>query len=415
MTIPTPPSRTTPLVALTGALAITLAGCSTGSPEAAPTSPPASTSATPSATPTPTPTPTPTCAEATFDAMSEEQRIGQLLMVGFDTVASLTALDGRIGADHVGNVIYLGGWDGADKVTRTSEHLQGLVTQKSTAGVGLLVAADQEGGEVHQLRGEGFTRPPTASEQAEMSAAALTRAATGWAQQLKAAGVNVNLAPVTDTVPASIGTANGPIGRYHREYGSDPATVEKASAAFIKGMLDGGVEATVKHFPGLGRIRNNTDFNSTGITDDTTTADDPYLEPFAAGVEAGAGLVMVGSARYSKLDPGVPAMFSAPIVTDLLRTKLGFDGVVITDDVNAEAVASVAPAQRAVRFLAAGGDIVLTGDASVAPVMLDALAAKAAADDGFAAKVDDSVHRVLALKDRMGLLPCSGDAGPPQD
>ena len=133
-------------------------------------------------------------------------------------------------------------------------------------------------------------------------------------------------------------------------------------------MLAGGIEGTVKHFPGLGRIRNNTDFNATGITDDVTTADDPYLEPFAAGVKAGAGLVMVGSAKYSKLDPGVPAMFSAPIVTDLLRGDLGYDGVVITDDVNAKAVAATPAAQRAVKVVAAGGDIVLTGDASDAPV-----------------------------------------------
>ena len=235
--------------------------------------------------------------------MTPEQRLGQLFMVGFDTNASLGSLDDLVRDSHVGNVIYLGGWDGADKVTRTSEHLQGLVSGKSTGDAGLLIAADQEGGEVHQLRGEGFTRPPSAKEQATMSSAALTRAATGWARELKAAGVNVNLAPVTDTVPADIGRANEPIGRYGRQYGSDPETVERASTAFLKGMLAGGVEGTVKHFPGLGRIRNNTDFSSTGITDDVTDADDPYLQPFAAGVKAGAGLVMVGSARYSKLDP----------------------------------------------------------------------------------------------------------------
>ncbi|QIM21651.1 glycoside hydrolase family 3 protein [Phycicoccus sp. HDW14] len=347
-----------------------------------------------------------------MDALDEDQRIGQLLMVGFDTAADLGSLDDEITDDHVGNVIYLGGWDGAAKVRRTSKHLQGLVTEKSTGDVGLMVAADQEGGEVHQLRGDGFTRPPSASRQAQMSSAQLTKAATGWAEELRAAGVNVNLAPVTDTVPADLGTGNGPIGRYHREYGSDPKTVEKASAAFIKGMLAGGVEATVKHFPGIGRIRNNTDFNATGITDDTTDADDPYLDPFAAGVDAGAGLVMTSSAKYTKLDKGVPAMFSKPIVTDLLRGKLGFQGVVITDDVNAESVKALPAGQRAVEVVAAGGDIVLTGDASTAPAMLTALAKKAAADDAFAAQVDASVERVLTLKDRMGLLPCSGT---PQD
>ncbi|MEO5608639.1 MAG: glycoside hydrolase family 3 N-terminal domain-containing protein [Ornithinibacter sp.] len=339
--------------------------------------------------------------------MSEEQRLGQLLMVGFDTAAPLDALDREISSDHVGNVIYLGGWEGADKVTRTSSHLQELTSRTATGDVGLLIAADQEGGEVHQLRGEGFTRPPSATKQAQLAPAELTAQATTWAKQLKAAGVNVNLAPVTDTVPTSIGTANEPIGKYGRQYGSDPKTVERASTAFLKGMLAGGVEGTVKHFPGLGRIRSNTDFNSTGITDDVTTADDPFLEPFEAGVDAGAGLVMVGSARYGKLDKGVPAMFSEKIVTDLLRGDLGYAGVVITDDVNAAAVKGVPAAQRAVRFVDAGGDIVLTGDASVAPAMLQALADKAAADPAFGKKVDAAAVRVLTLKERMGLLPCS--------
>ena len=100
-------------------------------------------------------------------------------------------------------------------------------------------------------------------------------------------------------------------------------------------------------------------------------------------------------------------MFSAPIVTDLLRGDLGYDGVVITDDVNAKAVRSTPAPQRAVRFIAAGGDIVLTGDASVAPAMIAAVTAEAADDDAFAAKVDASVQRVVTLKERMGLLPCS--------
>ena len=241
---------------------------------------------------------------STVEAMTPQQRLGQLFMVGFDANAPLgsrstTSCAARTSATSSTSA----GGTAPTRSTRTSEHLQGLVSGTSTGDVGLLIAADQEGGEVHQLRGEGFTRPPSAKEQATMSSAALTRAATGWARELKAAGVNVNLAPVTDTVPADIGRANEPIGRYGRQYGSDPETVERASAAFLKGMLAGGVEGTVKHFPGLGRIRNNTDFSSTGITDDVTDADDPYLQPFAAGVKAGAGLVMVGSARYSKLDP----------------------------------------------------------------------------------------------------------------
>ncbi len=241
-----------------------------------------------------------------------------------------------------------------------------------------------------------------------MSSTELTAAAKGWAGELKAVGINVNLAPVTDTVPADIGTANEPIGKYGRQYGSDPATVTKASTAFLKGMHEGGVMGTVKHFPGLGRIRNNTDFNTTGITDTVATPKDPYLAPFTAGVKAGAGLVMVSSARYPGLDATkTQAMFSKPIITTLLRGQLGFDGVVITDDINAKSVRSIPAAKRAVDYIAAGGDILLTGDPKSVPTMAKALADKARADEAFATQLESSVLRVIALKERMGLITCS--------
>lgn len=394
-------------LAVAGLAAATLAACGSPAPEAAPSTT-ASAEPTPeSPSPRPSVDPTTACVENTLAEMDEDQRLGQLLMVGFDTNAPLGALDDLIGSEHVGNVIYLGGWEGAEKVRTTSEHLQGLVSRRATADVGLMIAADQEGGEVHQLRGDGFTWPPAALEQGQMDPEALTEAATGWAEEIKAVGVNVNLAPVADTVPESLGTGNGPIGQWGRQYGYTPKTVERGSVAFLEGMLAGGVEPTVKHFPGIGRITNNTDFHDTGITDDETGPDDPYLQPFQAGIDAGAGLVMVGSAYYTELDPGVPAMFSEEIVTGLLREQMGYEGVVVTDDVNAQAVRQTPSPQRAVEVLRAGGDIVLTGDASVAPGMLDAVAAEAADDDEFAGQVEAAVERVLRLKHRMGLLPCS--------
>lgn len=401
-------ARTATTAVVTGGVLVALVGCSGGAPSASSPSPSAPAPST-SAAPSPTET-TQTCAEATFEALSAQQRVGQLLMVGLDTNAPRTSLDALVTTEHVGNVIYLGGWEGAAKVSRASTHLEGLVSQEATGGVGLMIAADQEGGIVHQLRGDGFTRPPKALDQAELAPDELTEDAAGWAKEMKEVGVNVNLAPVADTVPEDIGRANEPIGKWGRQYGSDPKTVATYSVAFLRGMLDEGVEGAVKHFPGLGRVRNNTDFSSSGITDSVATADDPFLEPFRANIEAGVGLVMMSSARYPKLDGENPAMFSERIITGLLREDLGYDGVVITDDVNAEALRSVPPGARATRLLDAGGDVVLTGKASDADDMIDAITEKASAEPGFAAKVDASVERVLALKDRMGLLPCSEPA-----
>ncbi len=410
MTCPPIPAVRTRAALVLGGVLVAVAGCSGGEPSAS-SSPPSGTSST-SASPSPSASETtaPTCAEQTFAALDEPQRLGQLLMVGFDTNAPLGSLDDLVTDDHVGNVIYLGGWEGAAKVTRTSKHLNGLVSTTATGDVGLMIAADQEGGIVHQLRGDGFTRPPRALDQAELEPAELTEDAAGWAREIKQVGVNVNLAPVADTVPEKIGRANEPIGKHGRQYGSDPKTVATYSVAFLEGMLAEGVEGAVKHFPGLGRVRNNTDFSSSGITDEVATADDPFLEPFRANIEAGVGLVMMSSARYPKLDAKNPAMFSEKIVTGLLRDQLGYDGVVITDDVNAQALRDVTPGDRAVRLLDAGGDVVLTGKASDADEMIKALSEKAADEPEFGAKVEASVQRVLVLKDRMGLLPCSTDA-----
>ena len=131
-------------------------------------------------------------------------------------------------------------------------------------------------------------------------------------------------------------------------------------AAVIRGLTKAKVASSAKHFPGLGSVKVNTDF---GVAVDTTTdANSDSIASFRAAMKAGVSSVMVSSAKYQKLDPGVPAMFSKKITTDLLRTKLGFDGVIISDDLgNAKAVASVPAAQRGTTFLVAGGDLVING------------------------------------------------------
>ncbi|GAA2021460.1 glycoside hydrolase family 3 N-terminal domain-containing protein [Terrabacter terrae] len=340
--------------------------------------------------------------------MSADERAGQLLMVGLGSGTSRTSLDALVARRHLGGVILLGGWTaGLDAVRATTRHLAGLASTADTAGLGLLLAADQEGGAVQQLRGDGFSRMPSARVQDQGSPAGLTADATRWAAQLRAAGINVNLAPVADTVPTSIGRANGPIGQYDRQYSSNPDRVSRMVSAFIAGMRAGGVAATVKHFPGIGRITGNTDVTARGITDGTTTVNDPYLEPFRTGIQDGVELVMVGSAIYSRIDAGTNAVFSKAIVTDLLRDRLSYDGVAITDDVGAaRAVAAVPVGERATRFIEAGGDITLTARPSTVPAMHDAITTKARTDPAFARQVAAATTRVVDLKLRMGLAHC---------
>lgn len=392
-----------------------LASCSGGPPTSPPLTAPTSvgtgvTSASTSTTVSPTTTTTtPSCADLLAAKLTPAQRVGQLLMVGLDTGDSRTALDAEIRSLHLGGVVYLGGWSGAPRVRATSAHLQAQAGGAATGGVRLLVAADQEGGKVQQLTGNGFSDLPTALRQGALPAATLQARATAWGRELAKAGVNVNLAPVADTVPTDLGTANAPIGRFDREYGHDPDRVSRAVVAVVKGLHEAGVQPTLKHFPGLGRVKNNTDFSATGITDSVTTMSDSYLEPFADGIDADAALVMVSSARYSRIDARNQAVFSPTVLTTLLRDRLGYEGVVVSDDLGrARAVAAVGPGARAVRFIRAGGDVILTAEPGRAKPMAAAVTAGMAHDRAFAAKVEAAVRRVLALKMQMGLARCGG-------
>ncbi len=344
------------------------------------------------------------CGQRLLATLSLEQKVGQLVMVGAQAASPAELLDPVLRDHHVGGVVLLGSWTAPAAVRAATEHWQ-PVGRSASGGLGLLVAADQEGGQVRHLRGAGFTPVPSALSQGRADTAGANAATI--ARELNSVGVGVDLAPVADTVEASFAPRNGPIGAYQREFGNDPATVTRSVVAAVEAFQKGGVSATLKHFPGLGRVTGNTDFTATGTSDATASASDPYLEPFRAGIRAGADLVMVSSALYPKLDPENRAPFSRAVVTGLLRDELGFTGVVISDDLGgAVAVAATPPAERATRFVGAGGDIVLTGLAETVPAMVGALRDKARAEPVFAATIDAAVTRVLDLKVRRGLATC---------
>ncbi|HEX3259104.1 MAG TPA: glycoside hydrolase family 3 N-terminal domain-containing protein [Pseudonocardia sp.] len=380
---------------LLGVLPLLLAACAAapgpvaGTPAAA---------AAPSAEP-----PRPSCVDTVLAGLDRRAVAGQLIVVGAPLGAAVGPSVDLVKRLPVGGVLLTGrSRSGVAAVAARTGALQRAVTGR----VGLLVAADQEGGQVQTLTGPGFTAIPTAVEQGRWSTAKLTDAAAGWGGELKAAGVNLDLAPVSDVLSAQLGPSNLAVGVSRRTFGTEPAAVGSGVLAFSDGLSRAGVAAAVKHFPGLGQVRANTD-HTANVRDTTTDADSPWLEPFRRAITAGVPVVMVSSAVYTRIDATQPAAFSRPVVTDLLRTQLGFAGVVISDDLGrAVAVAAVPAAQRAVRFVAAGGDLVLTVDPQTAGPMIDALVAKAATDPEFAAALIASARRVLDLKHAQGLLRC---------
>ena len=356
-------------------------------------------------------------AQSVFDRMTMAQRVGQLFMVGGPVTGLGSATQTAITRYHVGNLILTGRTTlGAAPVRALTSRVDTLTTSAATSSVPLFIATDQEGGYVQVLQGPWFSTMPTALTQGTWSDSTLTSDATVWGHQVFRAGVDVNLAPVMDTVAKSFASTNAPIGRYQREFGYTPSVVADKGSAFLRGMRSTGLAMTAKHFPGLGRVAANTDTTS-GVTDTVTTRTSADITPFRAAITAGARLLMVSSAYYSKIDAAHPAVFSPTVIRGMIRGDLGYTGIVISDDLgNAKQVQAWSPGARAIDFLNAGGDIVLTVNPSVVPAMVDAVTARVATDSTLRARVNTAALRVLTVKAENGLLaprlPITGYLGP---
>ena len=372
-----------------------------------PPSPTASVTSPPPTTPSP-PSPSPaSCAERILASMTEPQRVGQLFIVGLRDNRLGSAEIAGIRDHHFGSVSYIQTTTaGVAGVRAVADAVQAQATKDATAGVRFYVAANQEGGQIQALRGPGFSSVPTAVDQGKLPAPTLEKDAKAWGKELLAAGVNLDFAPVLDVVPPGTDAQNQPIGVLQRGYGHDPQTVGGHGVAFFRGMEGAGVTTSAKHFPGLGRVLGNTDFTA-NVVDTRTTADDPYLSSFRQAVESGVPMVMVALARYTKIDPDHLAVFSSKVM-GLLRDGMAFDGVIVSDDIGAAvAISDIPPGTRAIDFLQAGGDLIISKYVQPADQMAEAIVARIPDDPALEARVQDAALRVLRAKQASGLLPCS--------
>jgi beta-N-acetylhexosaminidase len=385
--------------------ALTGAACSKSAATISPTPTPSASPSTVSPSQTPSTSPTPDCVQQVFDSLTEEQRVGQLFVIGLANDRLGSGEIGGIQKRHFGSVTFVvTTTEGVASVRATADAVQALAAG-STAGVGFFVAANQEGGQIQALRGPGFSTIPIAVDQGRLDPGTLKSDARTWGRELVAAGVNMDYAPVMDVVPPGTDAQNQPIGVLQREYGHDPDTAGRQGLAFLRGMRQAGVITTAKHFPGLGRVEGNTDFTA-DVVDDVTTPDDPYLQPFQDAVDAHVPFVMVALATYTRIDPDHLAVFS-PTVIGLLRDEMGFQGVITSDEIgDAEAVQAIPAGERAIEFLSAGGDMIISKTVPPAVTMAKAILARVKGDEDFAARVDDAVVRVLRAKLDAGLLPC---------
>jgi beta-N-acetylhexosaminidase len=348
------------------------------------------------------------CAAQVFGRLTEAQRVGQLFLVGVTDDIAGPQTTAALQRYHFGSLLLYPTSEGVTALAAATAHMQALGTAND-AGVRMFIAANQEGGQVQHLTGPGFSVMPSALTQGTWPTATLRSAAAGWARELRAAGVNFDLAPVMDVVPAATAASNAPIGALDREFGSTPAGNGAHGAAFITGMASAGVATAAKHFPGLGRVTGNTDFTA-NVVDNVTTPNDPDLGSFRAAVAVGAPFVMVALATYTLIDRTQLAVFS-PTVMKLVRSGsgsgLGFGGVIMSDDLgDALAVQSIPAASRAISFLTAGGDMITSQSQAPAQAMAAAVLAKASSSPSFRAVVDAAAQRILAAKQAFGLLTC---------
>ena len=318
-------------------------------------------------------------AAAPVERLSLRRQVGQITISSFDGTTRPDYIRRRLRAEETAGVILFGRNGGDAAAWR---RLTGRV-QRAARGRALIMV-DQEGGDIRSLPFAG----PQASQPLQGDAAQVRAAARNAGRQLAQAGVNVNLAPVADLAePGSVMAS--------RSFGTDVAA---KTAASVEGMRAAGVAATAKHFPGLGGATVNTDDGPATVAGEVEVD----LEPFRAAIGARVPLVMLSHALYPALDGAAIASQSKPIVTGLLRQELGFEGVIVTDSMEAQAVlAGSDVATAAERSIEAGADLVLmTGSASwneVFPRLLE----RARSDGAFRQRVRDSAARVLVLKKRL--------------
>lgn len=267
--------------------------------------------------------------------IAEQQRrrrdIGRQLMVGFNGTTLEEELKFLIRDFHVGGVVLF------KRNVTGPEQLRALVREsveyaRETTGRRLWVAIDQEGGPVQRLV-PPFPRLPSARDLASLGPEAIAAWAARAATVLHELGIHINLAPVLDVV--SLGNAHF---MAERSLGSDPEQVARLGEIWLRTLQDRGVSATGKHFPGLGRAESDPHHYAPVIRWENEAAISEDLIPFRRAIRAGVHCIMTSHALYPALDVERPATLSSVINREWLRDRLGFQGVLFSDDLDMAAM-----------------------------------------------------------------------------
>jgi len=283
--------------------------------------------------------------------LSIAELAGQRIMVGFNGLICDADLEFLIRDLKVGGLILFScNIDSKDQISELCQSAQD--TARSAGHPPLLIAIDQEGGEVARLKAPFTEFPGNPRMKAESDAEHFGRVAAG---ELSNLGINMNMAPVMDLAPENVESIMA-----GRAFGSDPQWVSRLGTVVIQTLQENGVMAVAKHFPGIGRTTLDSHLDLPVLETNETDLEDYDLIPFCAAIEAGVAGFMLSHIRYTGLDDEWPASLSETIARNLLRRKMGYGGVVMTDDLDMGAIRNHFTIQTCTeRILAADIDIAL--------------------------------------------------------
>lgn len=355
---------------------------------------------------------------ASLEAMSLEQRVGQMVMAGFPGTEAGPEAEVLLAERHIGGVILMGrNMTGGAQVRALTRQLQELAA-RSGAPAPLWIAADQEGGQISRVAGTtlfpgGMALGAAGSEELAQAFGRET------GRQLRALGIQVNFAPVADV---NSNPDNPVIGA--RSFGEDPGAVAALAAAYARGLAETGVLAVGKHFPGHGDTELDSHIDLPTVPHQRQRLAEVELLPFRALIEAGVPALMTAHVTFPAVDPtpGMPATLSQPVMTGLLREELGFDGILFTDALEMKAISDrFGSAEAAVRAVQAGADVLLVAwpaDWRMAVEVVSGLVEAVRAGSISEERINQSVERILAAKEAQraaGLFGAAAEGGLPDE
>lgn len=346
--------------------------------------------------------------------LTPEEKVGQLIWFGLQGITPSAEAEELLRQGKVGGFIYFArqGTDPAVLRNLTGQ-LQRLAAGRARFSPGLLISVDHEGGQVQRFLDDFTAWPGAMAIGATRSAAYARQIGQAMAQELLSVGVNLNLAPVADV---NNNPANPVIGV--RSFGEDPDLVARMVAATLAGFRAEGLGGTVKHFPGHGDTNMDSHKALPTVAHGMDRLEQVELVPFRAAIAADVDAIMTAHVSFPAVATnGLPATLSPQVLQGLLKEKLGFRGVVVTDAIDTmKAITNTYGREKGlIMALQAGADAVLVTDSFGQQKELHGLLLKAVQDGLIPqARLDDAVRRTLALKHRLGLLPAPENPNRPK-